>query len=84
MSRMPFLLLLGFRSPVHGLLGVAGRIGLIAGLVCGVLAMSGDGLMYLAIAVCGFAVWYASMALRWGYDTTVLRNVPEGENVHLF
>ncbi len=83
MSRLPFLLLLGFRSPVHGLLHVAGRIGLIVGLVCAILAMDGGGINYL-LAAAGFIVWYLSVSARWNYDTTVLRHVPEGENIHLF
>lgn len=84
MNRTPFLLLLGFRSPVHSFLNIAGRVGLIAGLVCMILAMDGGGISYLAIAAGGFLVWYLSLSLRWGYDTAVLHRVPEGENIHLF
>lgn len=84
MNRTPFLLLLGFRSPVHSFLNIAGRVGLIAGLVCMILAMDGGGISYLAVAAGGFIVWWLSSAIRWSYDTTVLRHVPEGENIHLF
>ena len=83
MSRMPFLLLLGLRAPVHGLVGFAGRIGLIVGLVCALLGLDGAGFDFLLAAAAGFVVWYLSTAIRWGYDTTVLRHVPEGESIHL-
>mgnify|MGYP006961463225 CR=1 FL=1 len=83
MSRVPFLLLLGLRAPVHGLVGFAGRIGLIVGLVCLILALDGSGFTYLLAAAAGFIVWWLSSAIRWSYDTTVLRHVPEGESIHL-
>lgn len=83
-SRMPLLLMLGCRDAVHGLFGVVGRLGMIALLVGVVMVLDGGGFVYFVVGAVGFAAWYGSRALRWGYDSSVLRRVPEGESLHLF
>jgi hypothetical protein len=46
--------------------------------------LDGGGFVYFVVGIVGFVAWYGSMAIRWGYDSSVLRRVPEGESLHLF
>ena len=84
MARFPFLLLLGLRGPAHGVLGLAGGVGMLAGIVLLYLGLSDWDLGYLVWSALCFGVWYGSIAARWGYDSMVLNRTPEGYSLHLF
>ncbi len=84
MGRSSLLLLLALRAPVRGVLGAVGSLAMLSGLVCLVLALAGQDLLMVVSGIIGLGVWYMSVALRWSYDSAVLRRAPEGESMHLF
>jgi hypothetical protein len=83
MRRSPPLMMLALREPVHGILGLIGYLGMVSGLVCLALAVSGSGLPMVVSGVFSLGVWYGTVRLRWTYDSAVLRRTPPGEQLYL-
>lgn len=83
MGRLGFLALLALRGPVRLVLGLAGAVGLLGGLVILVLTLAHGGVLRGLLGATLVGVWFLAFWGRFEYDRAVVKRAPPDQAFHL-